>query len=91
MYFLALFIIKNDNFSSLQDFFKRVNHKFLNKKILEALIFSGSLDSIEKNQNFLIKKIDKFINLNSSFHKNVAKNQINLFTNFFDENEFNSK
>ena len=82
---------KNGNFSSLQDFFKRVNNKVLNKKILEALIFSGSLDSVEKNQNFLIKKIDKFINLNSSFHKNVEKNQINLFTNFFDENEFSSK
>ena len=43
---------KNGKFNSLIDLLKRVNNKTLNKKVLEGLIFSGSLNSIEKNQNF---------------------------------------
>ena len=81
---------KNGKFNSLIDLLKRVNNKTLNKKVLEGLIFSGSLASIEKNQNFLLKNVDKIINFNSSYHKNVSKNQVNLFSDFIDQKEFDS-
>ena len=81
---------KNGKFNSLIDLLKRVNNKTLNKKVLEGLIFSGSLNSIEKNQNFLLKNIDKIINFNSSYHKNVSKDQVNLFSDFIDQKQFDS-
>ena len=81
---------KNGKFDSLINLLKRVNNKTLNKKVLEGLIFSGSLNSIEKNQNFLLKNIDKIINFNSSYHKNVSKDQGNLFSDFIDQEQFNS-
>ena len=62
----------------------------MNKKVLEGLIFSGSLNSIEKNQNFLLTNIDKIISFNSSYHKNVSKDQGNLFTDFIDQKQFDS-
>jgi len=54
------------------------------------LIFSGSLISIEKNQNFLLSNIEQIISFNSSFHKNVSKDQVNLFTDFIDQKQFDS-
>ena len=54
------------------------------------MIFSGSLNSIEKNQNFLLKNIDKIINFNSSYHKNISKDQVNLFSDFIDHKQFDS-
>ena len=42
---------KNGNFKSLIDLLKRVNNRKLNKKIIEAFIFSNALNPIE-NKNF---------------------------------------
>ncbi|MAI29520.1 MAG: DNA polymerase III subunit alpha [Rickettsiales bacterium] len=81
---------KNGKFNSLLNLLQRVNNKILNKKVLEGLIFSGSLNSIEKNQNFLYQNIDKIINFNSSYHKNVSKDQDNLFSDFIDHKQFDS-
>ena len=81
---------KNGKFNSLIDLLKRVNNKTLNKKVLEGLIFSGSLNSIEKNQNFLLTKIEKIISFNSNYHKNVSKDQGNLFSDFIDQKLFDS-
>ncbi len=81
---------RNGKFNSLLDLLQRVNNKVLNKKVFEGLIFSGSLNSIEKNQNFLLKNIDKIINFNSSYHKNVSKDQVNLFSDFIDQKQFDS-
>jgi len=81
---------RNGNFNSLVDLLKRVNNKTLNKKVFEGLIFSGSLNSLEKNQNYLLKNIDKLINFNSSYHRNVSKDQVNLFSDFIDKKQFDS-
>ena len=81
---------QNGEFKSLIDFLKRVSNKVINKKILEALVFSGSLSSLENNQNFLSKNIEKLVSLNVSFHKNYEKNQVSLFDNFFDDKDFDS-
>ena len=51
----------------------------MNKKILEALIFSDALSSLEENQKYLYDNIDKIILYNSNFHKNFNENQHNLF------------
>ncbi|MFL2661725.1 MAG: DNA polymerase III subunit alpha [Alphaproteobacteria bacterium] len=70
---------KNGKFKNLEDFLTRVSNNTLNKKVLEALIFSDSLKSLNINQNFLIKNLDKIISYNSDFHKNFNENQSSLF------------
>ena len=70
---------KNGKFKNLSDLLQRVSNNVLNKKILEALIFSDSLKSLEVNQKFLNDKIDEIISLNSHYHKNLNINQDTLF------------
>ena len=81
---------KNGKFKSLVDLLKRVNNSALNKKIIEALIFSNSLISLEKNQYFLLDKMEEIILFNVNYHKNNFKNQNNLFSENNDDNIFNS-
>ena len=78
---------QNGKFKNLSDLLQRVSNNVLNKKILEALIFSGSLKSLEENQKFLNDKIDEIISLNSHYHKNLNIYQDTLFVeeNLFDE------
>ena len=77
----------NGLFKDFSSLLQRISHNFLNKKILEALIFSNSLKSIEKNQKFLHDKIDEIISINSNYHKNLNVDQNTLFSedNIFDE------
>ena len=81
---------KNGNFKSLIDLLKRVNNSTLNKKIIEAFIFSNALNPIENNQKFLIEKIEDLIIFNVNYHKNNTKNQNSLFSEDNDDNFFNS-
>jgi len=77
----------NGKFKNLSDLLQRISNNILNKKILEALIFSNSLKSLEVNQKFLNDNIDDIISLNSNYHKNLNIHQNTLFTeeNLFDE------
>ncbi len=81
---------KNGKFKSLVGLLKRVNNSALNKKIVEALIFSNSLSKLEKNQKFLIEKMEEIILFNVNYHRNNTKNQNNLFSEDNDDNIFNS-
>ncbi|WP_185868757.1 DNA polymerase III subunit alpha [Blattabacterium cuenoti] len=57
--------IKNGNFSSIFDFVKRVDLRVVNKKSMESLILSGSLDCfhIEREQYFYIQDGEKLSTL----------------------------
>ncbi len=59
---------KNGPFSSLENFIRRVTHKNLNKKSLEALTMCGALDAFGERNEILL-------NLESilDFHKHVVK------------------
>ncbi len=70
---------KNGVFKSLIDLLRRVSNNVLNRKILEALIFSNALSSVEKNQKTLFDSIDKIIMYNANYHKNFHENQSMLF------------
>ena len=71
----------NGKYSSLTDLLKRLDNTILNKRQLESLIFSGSLNSIETKGQFLENNITKFLKFNSSFHENKNFLQQNLFSN----------
>ena len=78
----------NGKFKNLNDLLIRLSNNVLNKKILEALIFSNSMSSIEKNQKYLFNNIDKIILFNSNFHKNFNQNQASLFPQNNDLNNY---
>ncbi len=73
--------ITNGKYSSLTDLLKRLDNTILNKRQLESLIFSGSLNSVETKGQFLENNITKFLKFNSSFHENKNFLQQNLFSN----------
>ena len=77
----------NGVFKNLIDLLKRVSNQTLNRKVLEALIFSNALKSIEDNQKSLCDSIDKIITYNSNFHKNFHENQSTLFPESDDSEE----
>ena len=69
-------------FESLVDLLQRVDNSVLNRRVFEALINSGALDSLEKNQKYLEEKIDLILNYNVNYHKNFSQNQSGLFETF---------
>ncbi|MFA6251777.1 MAG: DNA polymerase III subunit alpha [Candidatus Paceibacterota bacterium] len=67
---------KNGPFKSLEDFFERINHKNLNKKSVEALAKSGSMDEFA-DRNMIVRNLETLLSFNKE-SKNVA-NQDSLF------------
>ncbi|MFA5773139.1 MAG: DNA polymerase III subunit alpha [Candidatus Paceibacterota bacterium] len=53
----------NGKFKSLEDFFERINHKNLNKKSVEALAKSGSMDELAE-RNMIIGNLETLISFN---------------------------
>ncbi|MBK93163.1 MAG: DNA polymerase III subunit alpha [Rickettsiales bacterium] len=75
---------QNGEFISLVNLLKRLDNSILNKRQLESLIYSGSLESIENNGQFLELRLQQILNLNVSFHesKNILQNTL------FDNEDF---
>ncbi|MDD3887790.1 MAG: DNA polymerase III subunit alpha [Patescibacteria group bacterium] len=71
---------KAGKFKDFSDFVRRVRHKDLNKKSIEALAKSGALDSlIERNQ--VLQNIDKILSFSKSIQKELDSGQTDLFGN----------
>jgi len=73
-------------FKNLVDLLQRVDNSILNKRVFEALVNSGALNSLEKNQKYLEDKIDSILSYNVNFHKNFSQNQSGLFEKFDKKN-----
>lgn len=68
---------RGGKFTSLENFIRRITHKNLNKKSLEALTMCGALDQFSE-RNELLNNVDSIL----EFHKDVVKtnaNQNSLF------------
>ncbi len=69
-------------FQSLGDFLRRIRPENLNKKSLEALIKSGSLDCFEE-RNKLLFNLERILEWNKNFHQQkFLTKQMGLFGNF---------
>ena len=68
---------KNGKYKSLADFFERINHKNLNKKSVEALAKSGSMDDLVKHRNMIIDNMEKLLAFNKE--TKVSSSQSSLF------------
>ncbi|MFA4975615.1 MAG: DNA polymerase III subunit alpha [Candidatus Paceibacterota bacterium] len=81
----------NGKFKSISDFLKRIKHKNLNKKSMEALIKSGSMDEWNDRGTFLFNLEDMLVYNKESNNQN--ENQISLFGNLPQSNinSFNLK
>ncbi len=80
--------IRNGNFKSIKDFIERVNPKDINKLQLEGLIKAGAFDSLNKNRKSLLNSVPNIILKSKNLFENKVANQIDLFQNDNEQNEF---
>ncbi|MCR3756430.1 MAG: DNA polymerase III subunit alpha [Candidatus Westeberhardia cardiocondylae] len=70
---------KNGNFHNLFDFFLKHNTNIINKRTLEKLAMSGSLDVFGIHRAALIESIKKIINVNNQYEINKKFGQMDMF------------
>jgi len=70
---------KSGPFKNLVDLLQRVDHKDLNKKSLESLLKSGTLESLGIERNNGVLNIENIINFASTLRKSKQLNQTSLF------------
>lgn len=73
---------KNGKYKTFEDFIKRVTHKNLNKKSLEALTMCGALDEF-KERGEILANMESILD----FHKHVVKDNILQNSLFGDQEE----
>jgi DNA polymerase-3 subunit alpha len=69
---------KSGPFTSLEDFFERVNHKGMTKKAIESLTKSGALDCLSVDRATILKNMESLLDYNRQIHQKNA-NQNSLF------------
>jgi DNA polymerase-3 subunit alpha len=71
---------KDKPFTSFFDFVKRTDPKFINRRVLESLIFSGAFDGIAGNKRrALYNAVDDALNYAKSTSKNEGMNDLFAF------------
>jgi DNA polymerase-3 subunit alpha len=71
---------ENGEFTSIFDFCKRVEPKFVNKKSLEGLIKAGAFANIEKSRKQLFENIEHILDVTSKEAKDREIGQVSLFS-----------
>jgi len=69
----------NGKYKSLEDFLRRVEAKYLNKKVLESLIKAGAFDGFEERGK-LLANLDRLLSFVQNTHKNNSVGQQDLFS-----------
>ncbi|MBN1522367.1 MAG: DNA polymerase III subunit alpha, partial [Candidatus Aureabacteria bacterium] len=67
-------------FTSVMDFFKRVDSRAVNKKVIESLVRCGAFQSLHPNRAELFHNLDNLIDYMSVSHRDRQKGQISLFS-----------
>ena len=70
---------ENGAYEDLFDLCKRLDTRKLNKRVLEALIKSGSLDSLEENRGALLASITKALKAAEQHARDIEQGQNDLF------------
>lgn len=66
-------------YKSVEDFIKRIGAEAINKKVLESLIRSGSLDALEERGK-LLSNMELLLNFGSKNKKNSQNGQTDMFS-----------
>jgi DNA polymerase III subunit alpha len=80
---------KNGNFKSLDNLLKRCGSKKINKRIIEALIKSGSFDVFGETRSSLLSSYPESMKMADQNSKNISQGQIDIFG--FSEEDSNVK
>lgn len=67
-------------FTSLEDFFGKINPRVVNRKNLESLIKAGAFDSFSE-RNLLLSNLDNLLAYANSIQKQINSGQTDLFGN----------
>jgi DNA polymerase-3 subunit alpha len=70
-----------EEFSSIEDFCRRVDLRFVNKKVLESLIKAGAFDSLGQ-RGALLSALDRIISLSQREQKQRETGQSSMFDMF---------
>jgi len=70
---------ENGEFTSIFDFCKRIEPKYVNKKSLEGLIKAGAFSNIEKSRKQLFENIENILDITSKAAKDKEMGQVSLF------------
>ncbi len=81
---------ENGDFTSIFDFCKRVDAKYVNKKSLEGLIKAGAFSNIEKSRKQLFENIEHILDVTSKEAKDRAMGQVSLFASAGMEDDFSN-
>lgn len=79
---------KNGDFQSLEDLCQRIDLRLANKKIMEAMIKCGALDSFNMPRAQMAASLDMILESASKTQKEKAKGQISFFDQGLEENGF---
>ena len=79
---------ENGDFTSIFDFCKRVDAKYVNKKSLEGLIKAGAFSNIEKSRKQLFENIEHILDVTSKEARDRAMGQVSLFASIENAEEF---
>lgn len=74
----------NGNFKDIYDFAKRLDVRYINKKSIEALAKSGSVDSINPNRKQIFESVDIISSFAVEAKEEANSNQMNLFGSITD-------
>ncbi len=77
---------KEGKFKSLQDFFKRVDPRTVNRKVVESLIKCGAFQSLHDNRAEIFLNLDNLLSYMNASQKDKLNGQISLFSMMNDEN-----
>lgn len=69
----------NGPFTSLMDFVKRVEYRYVNKRLLESLIRCGAMDGFEENRHQLLLIHEVAQGWGTKHQKNAAQGYVSLF------------
>jgi DNA polymerase-3 subunit alpha len=81
---------KRGPFKSLIDFCKRVDYKICNRRVLESLIQSGAMDSLDGHRAQKLSVLDDAIDSGATWQKEHNTGQYNLFDGD-QENSYNDE
>lgn len=81
---------KENMFTSLEDFFVRVNPRIVNRKALESLIKAGAFDRYGE-RHVLLHNLDAMLAFASRMQKDLSSGQTDLFGNLLEDDSAHLK
>ena len=73
--------VKNGKYRNIFDICSRVEQQKVNKRVLESLVVSGSLDNLEGNRAQNYDAVDIAIKYGQKMQQEIDRNQVDLFGN----------